>query len=118
MKRVQRSKTGPTVLDREQGFETFVHIAEYRRTGAEIRRDWQHAVWGLGQKSLARLYVSSDISAAKAIDRLLRIAHQKQRAGPNAEGRPIGAFQPGRRFSTKPPKDFRLKRIGILKFVD
>src|ERR1700730_15971562 len=109
MEGIERGEAGLTVLDREQRLETLVHIAKDWCTGAEIGRDWQHAVWRLRQEGLAGADVGSNVRAAEAIDCLLGITDQKQCARPNAERRPVGTVVPRRRLAAKPPEDFCLE---------
>ena len=64
---------------------------------------------------VADLAVDADVRAAEAVDRLLRVADEEQRAGPRARAPPVGlAVVVGR----EQQQDLRLQRIGVLELVD
>ena len=64
---------------------------------------------------VAHLAVDADVRAAEAVDRLLRVADEKQRAGPWTRAPPVGlAVVVGR----EQQEDLRLERIGVLELVD
>ena len=64
---------------------------EDRGAGAEIGGDRQQAAGILGPEGVARLHIGADIGASEAIDHLLRVADQEERARPDAEGLVVSA---------------------------
>jgi hypothetical protein len=66
-------------------------------------------------KALLHLLVESHIGAPESIDRLLRIADQKELAGDGSDGAPICFLGV---IGGEQQEYLRLERIGILKFVD
>ncbi len=67
------------------------------------------------REAVAQLTVEHHVRAAKAIDRLLRIAHEEQLAGSRAGGEPVGDV---RVVGGEQEDEFGLHRIGVLKLVD
>src|SRR3546814_7074307 len=78
----------------------------------------QDAVRVLRKIGIARPDIGADIGAAEAIDRLLGITDEEERAGTDREGAPVCARDPGRRLAAEAPEDFRLKRVCILELID
>lgn len=103
-------------IGREHGLEALVDESQDRGAGAEIGRDRQQAVGGLGAKGVARLDIGADVGAAKAIDRLLGIADQEQRARPDVKARPVIGVVDG--LTAQTPEDLGLQGIGVLELVD
>ena len=63
---------------------------------------------------VADLAVDADVRAAEAVDRLLRVADEEQRAGPWTRAPPVGLpVVVGR----EQQEDLRLQRIGVLELV-
>jgi len=102
-------------LARKQRLEAVVHIGQDRRAGTEIGGDRQDAVRVLREIGIARPDIGADIGAAEAIDRLLGITDEEERARTDREGAPVCARDPGRRLAAEAPEDFRLKRVCVLK---
>ena len=103
-------------IGREHGLEALVDEGEDRGAGAEVGGDRQKAVGVLGAEGVARLHIGADVGAPEAIDRLLRVADQEERARPDLEAGPIVIAID--RLATQPPEDFGLQGIGVLKLVD
>ena len=59
--------------------------------------------------------VDLDVSPAKAVDRLLRVADDEQRARPERHGRPVGCVAP---VAGQPGHHFGLNRVGVLELID
>ena len=115
VERVEGGKAG-LPIGREHDLEALVDEGEDRGAGAEIGGDRQEAVGILGAKGVARLHVGADIGAAEAIDRLLGIADQEERARPDPEPGPVVIAID--RLAAQPPEDFGLQRIGVLELID
>ena len=115
MERVEGGEAG-LPIGREHGLEALVDEGEDRGAGAEIGGDRQEAVGVLGAEGVARLHIGADIGAAEAIDRLLGIADQEERARPDAEPGPVVVAID--RLAAKPPEDLGLQGIGVLELVD
>ena len=63
----------------------------------------------LGAEGVARLHIGADIGAAEAIDRLLGVADQEERARPDSElGPVVVAHRPA--VAAQPPEDLGLQR--------
>jgi len=85
-----------------------VHITQDRLAGPKIGRDRHYAVRRPREECLTGLDVGRDVGAAEAIDRLLGIAHQEQRAGPDLERGPIVAVRASVGVAAQAPEDFGL----------
>ena len=64
---------------------------------------------------VADFAVDADVRAAEAVDRLLRIADEKQRAGPGTRAPPVRLVVV---VGREQQEDLRLERIGVLELVD
>jgi hypothetical protein len=95
-----------------------VHITQDRFAGPKIGRDRHYAVRRLREECLTSLDVGRHVGAAEAIDRLLGVAHQEQRAGPDLERGPIVAVRSSPRVAAQAPKDFCLQGVRVLELVD
>ena len=65
-------------------------------------------------ETVADLAVDADVGAPEAIDRLLGIADQEQRAGPRPDPAPVGL---GIVVGGEQQQDLGLQRIGVLELV-
>ena len=115
---MERVKGGEARLSsgREHCLEALVDEGEDRRAGAEVGGNRQKAAGVLGTKGVARLHVGADIGAPEAIDRLLGVADQEERARPNPELGPVVVAIHS--LAAQPPEDLGLLRVSILKLVD
>ena len=118
LERIQCREPGLIVPDGERALEAFIDEVEDRRTGPEIGRDFEDASRILLAERLSRPDVGGNIGATEPIDRLLRIADQKQCAGANAKRPPVGIGGGALRLAAEPPEDLGLYRIGILELLD
>src|SRR3546814_17942967 len=107
VKGIERREAG-LALARKQRLEAVVHIGQDRRAGTEIGGDRQDAVRVLRKIGIARPDIGADIGAAEAIDRLLGITDEEERAGPDREGAPVYARDPGRRLAARSEE----RRVG------
>ena len=115
---VEGLEAGLAVLLGKRGLEARVHVFHDRRAGAEVGGDREHGVRGPGAKRLARPDIGRDVGAAEAVDRLLGIADQEQRARAKRECRPVGAIAVPRRLAAEAPEYLGLQRVGVLELVD
>jgi len=76
----------PAASDR--GLETTIAKFEDRGARAEVRRDLEDIGWVLPEECALGHEVGVDVGAAEAVDRLLRVSHQKQTARPQPASRP------------------------------
>ncbi len=70
------------------------------------------------KKSISRLQVGGDISAAEAIDRLFGIAHEEQGALTELERCPVTGIRVCRQVAAETPEYLGLQRIRVLKLID
>jgi hypothetical protein len=88
MERVERSEAR-LPIGRERDLESLVDEGEDQGAGAEIGGDRQEAAGVLVAEGIARLHIGADIGSPEAIDRLLGVADQEERARSNAEPGPV-----------------------------
>ena len=66
---------------RQDGLEAVVDVIDEAAPGPEVRRHLDDGAAAAALHVVARLLVDADIGAAEAVDRLLRVADEEQRAG-------------------------------------
>ena len=114
---VERLEAWLPLLLRERRLEALVYVFHDRRAGAEVGGDGEHAVCRLRAERFTRPHVSRNVGAAEAIDRLLGIAHEEERARTQRECRPVVRLAGLRRLAAEAPEDLGLQRVGVLEFV-
>ena len=90
---------------------------------AEVERQREHAPDAGLAEALTNDVVDVDVCPAEAVDRLFRVAHDEQRAGPQRNLPPIRrprervAADVGLAVLREPEDDLGLDRIGVLELV-
>ena len=98
----------------EHRFEALVDVIDDLCLRTEVRGDLNHGAAVLRSDTRARLVVGRDVGSAEAIDGLLRIAHQEERAPSKPRILPAD-----RRFLGGDGKnDCGLDAVGVLEFID
>ena len=78
----------------------------------------RHALGCLRTERLPRPDVGRYVGAAEAVDRLLGVAHEEERARAERERCRVVGVAIGRRLAAEAPEDFCLERVGVLELVD
>ena len=106
-------------FSRDSGsLEACVHEVQDRGAGSEVGRDREHACGILRAECLARPEIGAHFGAAEAIDGLLGVADQEERARTDLETSPLGRCRISWGLAAQAPEDLRLQRIGVLELVD
>jgi hypothetical protein len=117
MKGIQGCEARLGVRDGQRLSETLVDVSQNRFTRAKVGSDGEKTIRVLRQHQISSLDISGDVRAAKAVNGLLGITDQKERARPDAPARPVSVRCPWSRVTTQPPKDLGLSRIRVLEFI-
>src|ERR1700677_2580597 len=117
MKGIQGREARLSVRDGQRLSEALIHISKNWFTRTKVSRDGEKAIRVLREHQIASLDISGDVRAAKAVNRLLGITDQKERARPDMPARPVSVRCPRSRVTTQPPKDLGLSRIRVLEFI-